>query len=88
MEQKRKQTKKVSNKGICRVKVSSFVALLSLSVETLLQKRIPWSRYAELADQVVLSNTGDAWACVKWCCRGNCCCATFMAIRLEMPRSG
>ena len=63
MEQKDKTDRKeVSNKGICRVKVGSFVALRSsLSVETWLKKRIPWSRDAELSRTVVLNGIDDAW---------------------------
>jgi hypothetical protein len=61
---KENKQKKVNNKGICRVKVSSFVAILSLSVETFLQKHIPWSRYAETADPVIPSNIEGACVCV------------------------
>ena len=49
-------------------------------METLLQKRIPWSQYAGLADPVLSINTGDACVCAKWCRRGDGCCATSMVI--------
>ena len=67
LEWNRKENKqeKVNNKGICRVKASSFVALLSLSVETFLQERTPWSRYAETADPIIPSNIEGAWVCVE-----------------------
>jgi hypothetical protein len=65
-----------------------FVALLSLSMKTLLLKCIPWYWCAELADPVVLSNIDDVWVVVEWCRGGDCCCVTPMAIHLAMPRSG
>jgi len=84
---KENKQKKVNNKGICRVKVSSFVAIRSLSVKTLLQKRISWRRDAELAETATPSSIGDIWVYVKRCRRGGCCCATSMAIYFGMPRS-
>jgi hypothetical protein len=68
------------------VKASSFVALLSLSVETVLQKRIHWSWYAETADPIILSSIEDAWVCVK--SDVVYCCTTSMALQFGCPGVG
>jgi hypothetical protein len=60
-----------------------FVALRSLSVKTLLQKRISWCRDAELAETATPSSIGDTWVYVKWCRRGDSCCATSMVVIWE-----
>lgn len=88
LERNRKgnKQKKINNKGICRVKASSFVALVSLSVETFLQKRIPWSRYAETADPIIPSNIEGA--CVYVECDVAYCCTTLMAPQLDFPGVG
>jgi hypothetical protein len=68
------------------VKASSFVAFLSLPVETFLQKRIPWSRYAETADPVIPSNVEGA--CVFVESDVVYCRTTLMALQLGFPGVG
>lgn len=88
LERNRKENKqkKVNNKGICRVKASRFVALLSLSVEIFLQKRVPRSRYTETADPIIPSNIEGA--CVYVESDVVHCCTTLMALQLGFPGVG